>query len=81
MLDDPALVGPLEELEMRTVGLLKVVANTGRDIPRMDIGGKADPMLVLYTGPLRKVETSCKKNTLEPEWGETFYLTVEEPKD
>lgn len=47
----------------------------------MDSGGKADPMIVMSTGPYKHVETSVKKNSLEPEWNETFYLTVEEPKD
>lgn len=81
MIDDPALVGPLEDLEEHTVGLLKLVVHRARDVPKMDVGGKADPVMVMYTGPTHKVETSVKKNSLEPEWEETYYLTVEEPKD
>ena len=75
------MVGPLEDLEERTVGILKVLVKYAREVPRMDVGGKADPVLVLSTGPMRHVETSVKKGTLEPKWNETFFLTIEEPKD
>lgn len=60
-------------------GVLSVTVISAEDLPPMDIGGKADPFVVLY---LRKGETKKKTrvvtDTLNPIWNQTFDFMVED---
>ncbi|XP_066398161.1 synaptotagmin-5-like isoform X2 [Miscanthus floridulus] len=60
-------------------GVLSVTVISAEDLPPMDIGGKADPFVVLY---LKKGETKKKTrvvtDTLNPIWNQTFDFMVED---
>ncbi|XP_066391298.1 synaptotagmin-5-like [Miscanthus floridulus] len=62
-----------------TRGVLSVTVISAEDLPPMDIGGKADPFVVLY---LKKGETKRKTrvvtDTLNPIWNQTFDFMVED---
>ena len=49
-----------------------------RDIPRMDRMGTSDPSVTIFTDPKRKLDTSTKKNTLNPKWSDDpMFLMVQ----
>ncbi|ONM25605.1 Synaptotagmin-5 [Zea mays] len=60
-------------------GVLSVTVISAEELPPMDIGGKADPFVVLY---LKKGETKKKTrvvtDTLNPIWNQTFDFMVED---
>ncbi|KAG2561063.1 hypothetical protein PVAP13_8KG111900 [Panicum virgatum] len=60
-------------------GVFSVTVISAEDLPPMDIGGKADPFVVLY---LKKGETKKKTrvvtDTLYPIWNQTFDFVVED---
>lgn len=60
-------------------GVLSVTVISAEELPSMDIGGKADPFVVLY---LKKGETKKKTrvvtDTLNPIWNQTFDFMVED---
>lgn len=73
------ITGPLDDLQLRHRGILKVTIIEAKDIPRMDKMGKSDPFLEFFTDAKRVLKTHTKKNTLAPVWNETHYLMVQEP--
>lgn len=76
---DESITGPLDYLQLQSVGLLTVKVVQASELPRADTIGLSDPEVSLFTEVKRQVTTSVKKNTLNPEWDETFYLFVQEP--
>ncbi|CAL5218486.1 g172 [Coccomyxa viridis] len=72
--------GPLDHLYLRHVGLLIVHVMEGRDLKKMDMIGKADPFLEMYTQPTAVEKTERCKKTLTPNWDEDKWLLVQEPK-
>jgi CRP-like cAMP-binding protein len=52
---------------------LRVVLHRASGLPAMDKDGLSDPYCVLkLKGSFRSFESSCKRNTLDPVWEETF---------
>lgn len=52
-----------------------------KNLLKMDAMGKADPYVkLLLVNTLMSKKTHTKKNTLNPEWNETFKLLVQDPK-
>ena len=74
---DEKVTGPLDDLQLRHRGILKLTVVEAKDIPRMDKMGKSDPFLEIFTDTKRVLKTSTKKNTLSPQWNETHYLMVQ----
>jgi len=76
------VTGPLEHLKKRLKGILQVTILKARDIKAMDSnwgGAASDPFISMWSNPERRVETRVIKNTLAPEWEETFHILVQEP--
>eukprot|EP01026_Neomeris_dumetosa_P041862 TRINITY_DN3476_c0_g1_i4.p1 TRINITY_DN3476_c0_g1~~TRINITY_DN3476_c0_g1_i4.p1 ORF type:complete len:510 (+),score=48.64 TRINITY_DN3476_c0_g1_i4:335-1864(+) len=73
------ITGPLTDLYLHDVGLLKVEIIRATGLKKMDTFGKADPMIELFTRPEWKQSTKVKRKTQEPEWNETFYTLLQEP--
>ncbi|KAK9808833.1 hypothetical protein WJX72_004641 [[Myrmecia] bisecta] len=75
-----SVTGPLDALQLRHVGVLKVTVVEADGLRKMDLVGKSDPFVELYTRPEQVEKTAHKKHTLEPQWDATFWLLVQEPK-
>jgi Ca2+-dependent lipid-binding protein len=63
-----------QDFEPFLVGV-KVVE--GKHMPKMDAFGKCDAYCILSTGGGGRAQTTAKKNTYSPVWGEDFELSVE----
>jgi potassium voltage-gated channel Eag-related subfamily H protein 7 len=64
-------------------GTVKVCVLRGSNLMAMDKGGRSDPYVVVQAAGMvpatpKKVKTSAKKGTVNPEWGETLELNVPE---
>jgi hypothetical protein len=59
----------------KSQGTLKVTIVGARALPAMDTNGYADPYVVLTWGG-QKFNTTTKKKTLDPTWGEEFTISV-----
>lgn len=62
------MTGPINDLYLRDVGLLKVTVEEARNLPGADLSGKSDPMVEMFTSPTRTLKTEVKKQTLNPKW-------------
>lgn len=78
---DPEVDKAVEEMQLRNQGVLRVTVDRCSNLNSYDIGGKSDPIVELYIDPTYRPETKCAKNNLNPVYGETFYLLVQEPTD
>ncbi|KAI8472356.1 MAG: hypothetical protein J3K34DRAFT_414516 [Monoraphidium minutum] len=75
------VTGPLDALNLRSVGVLQVEVLQARGLRR---GGgwlsSVDPQVELFTQPDHKVRSSPKRATTRPKWhGEASELLVQEP--
>ena len=64
-------------------GTVKVCVLRGSNLMAMDKNGRSDPYVVVQAAGMvpatpKKVKTSAKKGTVNPEWGETLELNVPE---
>eukprot|EP00897_Mesotaenium_endlicherianum_P006966 jgi/Mesen1/6298/ME000325S05444 len=66
-------------LEMRLQGCVSVTVVGARGLRNVDIIGKSDPYVTLWTRNLFKVKTRVIKDSLHPTWNETFKLDVDDP--
>ncbi|KAJ3718444.1 C2 domain-containing protein [Lentinula raphanica] len=57
-------------------GVLNVTLLDGRDIHAADRGGKSDPYAVFTLNGQKVFKSQTKKKTLNPEWNETFPVSV-----
>ena len=72
------MTGPLEDLELRHVGVLTVKIVEAKELPIADVNGKSDPMLEFWTRPERKSTTAVIKKTLHPTWDdEVHHLLIQ----
>ncbi|CAD7701174.1 unnamed protein product [Ostreobium quekettii] len=76
---DEAVTGPLDHLQLHSVGLLLVTVVEAEGLPKADTFGSSDPQVDMFTETHRHAVTTVKKNTLNPKWGEEFYMLVQEP--
>jgi len=74
----PDVLGPLDNLQLHTRGVLKVTVVEARGLPKADIAGKGDPFAILETVALKPVKTKVIHNTDTPQWNETLFLKVQE---
>ena len=65
-------------LELRIEGRLMVTIVRAKGLKNVDLVGKSDPYVTLYTRPLFKVVTKVIDDDLDPVWEETFEVDVEE---
>lgn len=73
--------GPLDSLQLHSVGLLRVEIVEARDLPAADMGGTSDPVVEVFTEVNRKFKTKVVKANLKPKWhDEVKYLFVQEPR-
>lgn len=78
---DETITGPIEDLELRHVGLLAVKVVEARELPAADMNGTSDPTIELWTRPERKYNTAVVKKTLNPVWeDEVHHLLIQEPR-
>ncbi len=65
----------------KPVGILEVTVLRAKNLLKMDVMGKADPYVKLQlVNTLVSKKTHTKKDTLNPEWNETFKFLVQDPK-
>eukprot|EP00210_Caulerpa_lentillifera_P004032 g3847.t1 len=74
----PEVTGPLDNLKLRTKGVLKVNVIEAKHLPKADIMGKGDPFVLLETVAFKPSRTKTIKNTQNPKWEETHFLKVQE---
>ncbi|MEW5300646.1 MAG: hypothetical protein WDW36_003560 [Sanguina aurantia] len=76
-----SLMGPIEELQLRTRGVAVVTVVRARNLPGVDnFNRRSDPQVQLHVQPDQRQATSTVWNSLNPEWGETLFLSVQEPE-
>ncbi|KAI8474104.1 MAG: hypothetical protein J3K34DRAFT_456945 [Monoraphidium minutum] len=74
---DPEIDLEVERLMGRVRGVIKVDVIRAKGLKSYDsVTGKSDPLVELFTTSNFRYETRHINNTLEPEWGDTFYLPV-----
>ncbi|KAK9824188.1 hypothetical protein WJX72_008409 [[Myrmecia] bisecta] len=71
--------GGATDWEHRPRGMLFVQLKGATNVPKMDIFGKCDPFVRLYTRDKRKLKSQVKSRTYHPVWEENFQLLVHEP--
>ena len=77
-LQNESLTGPLEDLELRHVGVLTIKIVEARNLPAADNNGYSDPTLEFWTRPERKSTTAVIKKTLNPTWDdEVHHLLIQ----
>lgn len=77
----PEDTGPLDHLELRSVGLLTVGVVQAFDLPAADMGGTSDPFVEVFTDTSFKYKTKVVKANLNPTWSdEKEYFFVQEPR-
>uniref|UniRef100_A0A7S0RQP9 C2 domain-containing protein n=1 Tax=Chlamydomonas leiostraca TaxID=1034604 RepID=A0A7S0RQP9_9CHLO len=67
------------KLAYRSRGVLKVRVIQASGLKKVDVIGSADPFVEMTTDGKYTATTKVIRNTLEPKWGETFWLLVQEP--
>jgi hypothetical protein len=78
-----SVTGRLEELQLRSVGVLQVDVLQARNLQKKEgLLGTVDPQIELYTQPQHRVRTAPKSRTNHPSWGQQgqrIELLVQEP--
>lgn len=71
----PFAMGPVP-----AVGVLRVTIISASHLPKTDLYGSCDPYCTAsFEDGFVTVKTEVKKNTLNPNWNETFLLPVQNP--
>ncbi|CAH9072114.1 unnamed protein product [Cuscuta epithymum] len=76
----PIVPGDYSDLELKTVGILKVKLIQGKELTNKDFIGKSDPFAEVFIRPQRhKIKTSkVINNSVNPIWNENFEFEVED---
>jgi len=59
-------------------GVVEILVNQGKDFPRMDLNGEADPFCVLKLGERKLFTTRTVLKTRNPVWHDVFRILVPE---
>jgi len=76
-LDDMGSVASLGDI-IEGLGTLYVHVLEAKDLPAVDSSGTSDPYLKVMKGKKEIGKTKVKKNTINPEWNETFKVGLGE---
>ncbi|KAJ9533893.1 hypothetical protein QJQ45_026980 [Haematococcus lacustris] len=80
VLPDEDMAVHVARLAYRSQGVLRVTVISAKELRKTDTFGSADPLVELSTDGKQVVSSRTIKNSLTPQWDETFWLLVQEPR-
>lgn len=63
------------------IGAVKIWAKEAKGVKNVELGGKSDPFVRLISRGLQQDASVVRNNTLDPEWDEYLYCTVQSLQD